>query len=199
VSTLFWPIETPEKIRIPRAAGRIRFHVFIARISPKVTQYSRRKQAQSDARNYKTISSPGSNRDPSYPQGNILPIGFSGDLQPDASTVRSPFFPSLQVRRVVRVDLSGQVHVTAAGGMVDLSLYFGRIQKPHPVLDTLVAALPVIVAGRLSSENCSETRVGASRKLCPKVDATIRERRPCTKLTGTQGLWFRSISSTGNT
>jgi hypothetical protein len=38
----------------------------------------------------------------------------------------------------------------------------------------------------------SETRVGVSRKHCTKVDATIRERRPCTKLTGPHELWFRS-------
>jgi len=34
----------------------------------------------------------------------------------------------------------------------------------------------------------SETRVAVSRKHYTKVDATIRERRPCTKLTGLQGL-----------
>jgi hypothetical protein len=38
----------------------------------------------------------------------------------------------------------------------------------------------------------SETRVGVSRKHYSKVDATIGERRPCTKLTGPQELWFRS-------
>jgi hypothetical protein len=31
---------------------------------------------------------------------------------------------------------------------------------------------------------CSETRVGVSRRRCGKVDAAIRERQPCTKLTG---------------
>jgi len=38
----------------------------------------------------------------------------------------------------------------------------------------------------------SETRVAVSRKHYSKVDATIRERRPGTKLTRLQGLSFRS-------
>jgi alpha-D-xyloside xylohydrolase len=38
----------------------------------------------------------------------------------------------------------------------------------------------------------SETRVGVSRNHCAIADATIRERRTCTKLTGPQELWFRS-------
>ena len=46
----------------------------------------------------------------------------------------------------------------------------------------------------------SETRVAVSRRHSPKVDATIRERRPCTKLTGPQELWFRSKAcACGNT
>ena len=39
----------------------------------------------------------------------------------------------------------------------------------------------------------SETRVGVSRRHSTQVDATIRERRPCTRLAGPQELWFRSI------
>jgi len=38
----------------------------------------------------------------------------------------------------------------------------------------------------------SETRVGTLRKHYTKAGTTTRGRRPCTKLTGLQFLWFRS-------
>ena len=37
----------------------------------------------------------------------------------------------------------------------------------------------------------SETRDGVSRKHVRQVDATIRERQPCTKLNWTRQPWFR--------
>jgi len=52
----------------------------------------------------------------------------------------------------------------------------------------------------VSAANCdySETSVGVTRKHCTKVDATMRKRRPCTKLTGPLGLWFRSGLACGS-
>jgi len=50
-----------------------------------------------------------------------------------------------------------------------------------------------------SMRDYSETRVDVSRNHSAQVDATIRERQPCTKFNRTQLLWFRSIGTIAGT
>src|SRR5260370_35000503 len=53
----------------------------------------------------------------------------------------------------------------------------------------LAARIPFVA---LASAGYSGTRVAVSRNRSIQVDATIRERRSCTKLNRAHQLWFRS-------
>ncbi len=64
---------------------------------------------------------------------------------------------------------------------------------PGDALKIIAAAALVTGFQRLRRRNpYSGTRIDVSRNRSIQVDATIRERRPCTKLKRTQELWFRS-------